>query len=186
MYMATRGLSEEALTSAATDLCAQATRARARGEAWRSEVLIEAAASLLVRRKYRRASVEDHPQPIIVVDDDPGIRESISELLIDSGYQVRCFPNGAEALDYLRRRPGAALVLLDLMMPVMSGWTFHEHLRRDRRLAEIPVIAISAGCERPPPSIRLLPKPVSVDDLLEAVSDSMAVANGEQGRSDAD
>ena len=62
---------------------------------------------------------------ILVVEDDASIRGLVSDLLRDDGYQVSEACNGAEALDAVReQRPD--LIVLDLMMPVMDGWTFVE------------------------------------------------------------
>src|SRR5206468_8081081 len=87
---------------------------------------------------------------ILVVDDDADIRDSLADILSDAGYEVRCFANGAEALDHLRREGAAALIILDLMMPGMNGWTFCEEQHRDERLAAIPVIAMSAVADLEP------------------------------------
>src|SRR4029453_111091 len=62
------------------------------------------------------------PKPVLVVDDDPDIRETLRFVLEDAGYPVYCAENGREALQVLegaKHRPG--LILLDLMMPIMSG-----------------------------------------------------------------
>src|SRR2546423_10696788 len=82
---------------------------------------------------------------LLVVDDDPGIRESLAELLHDEGYVVLTAINGQDALARLRTsgdRP--CVILLDLMMPVMSGSEFYTEMRNDPALADIPVVIISA------------------------------------------
>jgi CheY-like chemotaxis protein len=116
-------------------------------------------------------------EPIVVIDDDEDIRDSLAELLADEGYTVRCFANGAEALEHLRR-DGASLIILDLMMPGMNGWTFREEQQHDRRLADIPVIAMSAVADLQPPwppspDAVLMCKPVNVDALLDRVAESV-------------
>ena len=112
--------------------------------------------------------------PILVVDDDADVRDSLAELLAEEGYEVRSFANAAEALEHLRH-DGASLIILDLMMPGMSGWAFREAQARDARLAEIPVIAISAVADLEPPWPRwpaatLMCKPVNLDQLLDRVA----------------
>jgi CheY-like chemotaxis protein len=83
---------------------------------------------------------------ILVVDDDADIREVLSEVLIESGHDVKTASNGLEALQILREGPWApCLVLLDLMMPVMDGYVFLEHRRNDPALASIPITVITAG-----------------------------------------
>src|SRR5579862_4602951 len=63
---------------------------------------------------------------ILIVDDDPDIRDSLKEVLEDEGYEVNGVANGREALDYLRKSPRPCVILLDLMMPVMDGWQFRR------------------------------------------------------------
>ncbi|PLS79555.1 MAG: response regulator, partial [Chloroflexi bacterium] len=83
---------------------------------------------------------------ILVVDDDSGIREALTDILEDEGYAVRSACDGQAALDLLRQQAEPpALVLLDLMMPRMNGWQFRSEQRRDPALANIPVVVISAS-----------------------------------------
>ena len=82
---------------------------------------------------------------ILVVEDESGQREALAEVLSRLGYEVQCAANGSEALELMRRSeslPG--LILLDLMMPVMDGWEFRAQQRRDRALAHVPVVVLSA------------------------------------------
>jgi CheY-like chemotaxis protein len=82
---------------------------------------------------------------ILVVEDESGQREALAEVLSRLGYEVQCAANGSEALELMRRSeslPG--LILLDLMMPVMDGWEFRAEQRRDRALAHVPVVVLSA------------------------------------------
>ena len=113
---------------------------------------------------------------ILVVEDDDAIRGLVSEVLRDDGYQVREATNGAEALETVREtRPD--LIVLDLMMPVMNGWTFLEECRRTDMCAEIPVVVTSASHDLPRTADRLrmmgvrtcLAKPFDVDGLLALV-----------------
>jgi DNA-binding response OmpR family regulator len=80
---------------------------------------------------------------ILVVEDDPVQRELISDLFTEEGYRVLTASNGREALDIVRD-PGRtpSLVLLDLMMPIMSGWDFLEHVKIDRSVKEVPTVII--------------------------------------------
>jgi CheY-like chemotaxis protein len=62
-------------------------------------------------------------RPILVVDDDQGVRDAMNVLLTMAGYEVHLAENGQAALDCIeRRRP--SLVLLDMRMPVLDGWGF--------------------------------------------------------------
>jgi CheY-like chemotaxis protein len=118
-------------------------------------------------------------EPIFVIDDDADIRDSLADLLNDAGYPVRCFANGAQALDDLRHEGKASLIIFDLMMPGMDGWSFREEQRHDQRLAAIPVIAISAVADLEPPwppsprETTLLCKPVDLDLLLDRVAEEV-------------
>jgi CheY-like chemotaxis protein len=113
---------------------------------------------------------------ILVVEDDDAIRGLVSEVLRDDGYQVREATNGAEALETVREtRPD--LIVLDLMMPVMNGWTFLEECRRTDSCAEVPVVVTSASHDLPRTADRLremgvrtcLAKPFDLDGLLALV-----------------
>jgi DNA-binding NtrC family response regulator len=113
--------------------------------------------------------------PILVIDDDADIRDSLAEILADEGYAVRTFSSGAAALDHLRHHGTACLIILDLMMPGMNGWTFREVQSHDARLASIPVITMSAVADLDPPSpaTPMLCKPVNLDLLLDSVAEQV-------------
>lgn len=81
---------------------------------------------------------------VLVVDDDKNVCDLIRASLAGKGYATAVAGNGREALEYLRsaeRRPG--LILLDLMMPVMTGWEFRKAQQADPALAAIPVAIIT-------------------------------------------
>jgi len=87
--------------------------------------------------------------PILIVEDEPDLRETLGELLELEGFGVAMAANGQEALQYLREIGQSCLILLDLMMPVMNGWQFLEALRemRPHMVAAIPVVVISAAAD---------------------------------------
>jgi len=108
----------------------------------------------------------------LVVDDDLGCREILSEFLRIWGYEVESAGNGKEALAKLASGDlHPSVIVLDLMMPVMNGWEFREEQIRDPRLAEIPVVVVSAardavgGEHRPLVASDHLKKPVDFDRL---------------------
>lgn len=111
------------------------------------------------------------PRPVLVVDDDPDIRETLRFVLEDAGYVVYCAGNGREALEILgQEQPLPGLILLDLMMPVMSGDEMLRALRAVHALAHIPVTIVTAsGAPMPPLASGLLKKPVDLDVLLRLV-----------------
>lgn len=110
--------------------------------------------------------------PILVVDDDTDLRETLGELLDEEGYDTRLFENGRAALEFLRRGERPRLILLDLMMPDMNGWQFREEQLKDVGLKDIPVVVMTAsrGFESHPISAQeILYKPVGLGELIEAV-----------------
>lgn len=104
---------------------------------------------------------------VLVVDDDEAIREVVAEVLRDEGYDVTCAENGVQALRELHKENHPDLVLLDLMMPVMSGWEVLEQLQADNELSRIPVVVVSAMHA---PGVREhLAKPIDLERLLATV-----------------
>jgi len=85
------------------------------------------------------------PAKILIVDDDPDIRDSLGEALREEGYEVTQFSGAREALDYLRGGARIDVILLDLFMPGLDGWDFRAEQKADPRTAGIPVISLSAG-----------------------------------------
>jgi len=82
---------------------------------------------------------------ILVVDDDAALRNTLVEALEEEGYRTTSASNGREALERLRsEKTPPAVILLDMMMPVMDGWAFRDEQQRDPQLAEIPVVVFSA------------------------------------------
>jgi CheY-like chemotaxis protein len=101
--------------------------------------------------------------PVVVVDDDRDLRDTLSAVLQSAGYRVRCVGNGAEALALMHDVRPAAIVL-DLSMPVMSGWDLLAAVREDSDFGAVPVLVLSAM--RAPAGVAHLGKPATVDDLL--------------------
>lgn len=81
---------------------------------------------------------------VLVVEDDPDMRRLEQSFLECSGFEVLTATNGREGLRELRRA-GAAVVILDLMMPVMDGLSFLAERERDPEMRRIPVVCVSAG-----------------------------------------
>lgn len=90
-------------------------------------------------------SATGRPQPrsILIVDDDAAIRRELTEVLAAEGYPVASAADGRQALAWLRGHPEPALILLDLMMPVMDGWELAATMRAEKSLAQIPVVVMS-------------------------------------------
>lgn len=82
--------------------------------------------------------------PVLVVDDDPAIRDAVRDVLEAAGMQVATAQDGSEALEHVIAEP-PSLVLLDMRMPVMDGWHFARALR-ERHLA-VPVVVMTAAAD---------------------------------------
>jgi CheY-like chemotaxis protein len=109
---------------------------------------------------------------ILVVDDDPDIRDSLREVLEDEGYEVACVGNGKEALDHLKSvNPQPCVILLDLMMPVMDGWQFRKEQKLHPEIADIPLVVITATGKRPVliDAAELVMKPLDLTRLFQSV-----------------
>jgi len=110
---------------------------------------------------------------VLIVEDDQDIRDALRDVLELDGYEVVEASNGKEGLDRLSAIVRPCFILLDLMMPVMSGREFLAVLRETDVLATIPVVVVSAWpdeaarvCERTQGFVK---KPVSLDALLSLV-----------------
>jgi CheY-like chemotaxis protein len=84
------------------------------------------------------------PAVILLVEDEPAIREVIEAVLESEGYRVVSTVNGADALDVLRGGLRPCMIILDLMMPVMDGWEFRMAQLRDAELLKIPTVVYTA------------------------------------------
>jgi CheY-like chemotaxis protein len=119
-------------------------------------------------------AVETNLLRVLVVDDDSNIRRMIVAALKRDGYAFLEAPNGRDALD-LMRAEHPDVVVLDLMMPILSGWDVLAERQRDADLMRIPVILISANRD---PEIAtavdkgicaFLPKPFDIGTLSALV-----------------
>jgi len=115
------------------------------------------------------AGVSDGTDVVLVVDDDDGIRQALELALQLDNHSVALACDGVEALAWLRDHHLPCLILMDLMMPRMDGWQLLEQLRRDERLAHVPVVVITAfrhdlGSAAALPILR---KPIELDALLQ-------------------
>ncbi|HKQ70881.1 MAG TPA: response regulator [Polyangiaceae bacterium] len=105
---------------------------------------------------------------VFVTEDDPDVRTSIAEILREEGYDVREFPNGEETLRALKAGGRPSVVLVDLLMPEMSGQEFVEALRSDPSLAGIAVVMIT-GARATFDDVEVLRKPFELEELVSAV-----------------
>lgn len=113
---------------------------------------------------------------ILLADDDPGVRGSLTRVLQSEGFLVLPAPNGEEAIQ-LASASKVDLVLLDLNMPVRNGWDVFEHLTTENPLLPVVIItarqnqlftALGAGAGA------LLEKPLDIPVLLQTISALLA------------
>jgi CheY-like chemotaxis protein len=110
---------------------------------------------------------------VLVVDDDPAIRGLVADALRAEGYSVDLAAHGREALEAMRARLPAT-VILDLMMPVMDGFSFMEACHQEQLCDNVPIVVISAVQDAPQrihevPVHACIAKPFDLDDLLRTV-----------------
>lgn len=111
---------------------------------------------------------------VMAVDDDPNILLAFKDVLELEGYTVLLARGGREALDLLRRGARPAVILLDLMMPDISGWDFRERQLADASIASLPVVVVSGQgvSARDVAALGVagyLKKPVDLEQLLGTV-----------------
>lgn len=112
---------------------------------------------------------------ILLIEDEPSIRHSIARVLEIRGWAVTTAARGAEALEVMRSSDGIDVILLDLMMPDISGWEVRERQLEEELLPDVPVVILSgASGDLAEEQIALeaqehLVKPVGPAELYEAV-----------------
>jgi CheY-like chemotaxis protein len=87
---------------------------------------------------------QDFCQSVLIVEDDDYIRDALELALKSEGYIVGTAPDGQQAIDLLPTMPQPSLILLDMNMPVMSGWQFLQAQKASAQFADLPVVILSA------------------------------------------
>jgi len=113
---------------------------------------------------------------ILVVDDNDALRENLVEALELEGYSVDAVASGTAALGILARDPLPGVVLIDMLMPGMSGQELVTSIRRDPRLAHLKVALVTGltPAKDHLPVDAVLGKPFGVADLLRVVERLLA------------
>ena len=108
---------------------------------------------------------------LLLVEDDDDVRNALADLLESEGFRVAQARNGQDALDFLRSHEPPSVILLDLMMPVMDGWTFCEIQQATPELARIPLLVCTAAGNRnlPVTKNRVIKKPIDLPHLLSEI-----------------
>jgi CheY-like chemotaxis protein len=123
---------------------------------------------------------------IVVIDDDPDIRDALTMILEPAGYKLTCCATGPEGIAAIHASP-PDLILLDIMLSSPTeGFHLAAELRRDKALAAIPIIMISSyratlgmdyarelGSDYAPPE-KFLDKPLTAEMVLRAVEETLA------------
>lgn len=113
---------------------------------------------------------------LLLVEDDPEIRDSIAEVLREAGRTVVCASDGLDALEKLKVVERPCLILLDLMMPRMDGIEFLRQLGKHPHSKDFPVLILSAHAtvqqaELYPGVLGTLRKPFDIGQLLSWVDE---------------
>ncbi len=110
---------------------------------------------------------------VLVVDDDRAIREMLRIALEVEGYAVSVLDDGQRVAETLLAAAEPCVVLMDLMMPGVSGWEVCRQLVADAQLARHPVVVMTAGLMKgdacPTPARALLCKPFELDQIYTLV-----------------
>ena len=110
----------------------------------------------------------EHAGCVLVVDDDDDVRETLRDVVESEGCAALLAANGREALDVLaKHRP--CLIILDLMMPVMSGTEMLAALQKDAALSALPVVISTSAPHLAPRGVPLLPKPIDLTVAWEFI-----------------
>ncbi|MCO5165531.1 MAG: response regulator [Planctomycetes bacterium] len=115
-------------------------------------------------------------QPILVVEDDPDLRQALCELLSDREVEARGVPDGQQAVYYLMVEPPPRAIVLDLRLPLLNGWDLLAWVRGEPACRDVPVVVLSgAPVERVELALEHAPvawllKPVDPRALRRAVA----------------
>jgi CheY-like chemotaxis protein len=123
---------------------------------------------------------------VLIIDDEPGVRGALEKLLTRSGYGVRLAADGREALELVTSGPPPDLIVLDLMMPVMTGFEVLSAMRVNERWSKIPVIVLTGTGGYSADHLGVaatLEKPFDIQQIKAAIEDALsAKAAPPQGR----
>jgi len=113
---------------------------------------------------------------VLLVDDDEDIRATLGAVLQAEGFEVVEARNGLHALQQLMRNPLPLAILLDMTMPVMTGFEFLEIQKEDPRIRAIPVIAVTVHAKVAdlPGVARVVRKPFDLEQLLAVLREVLA------------
>ena len=111
------------------------------------------------------------PPSVLIVDDDPAIRELVAEILFDEGYDVSVAGDGLEALQLVQEQH-PALVLTDIVMPRLSGPELHERLRLIGFTGGVVLMSAHHN-QIDQMATSVIRKPFDLDALIQVVADNI-------------
>ena len=101
---------------------------------------------------------------VLIVDDEEDVRESVKDVVELTGCNALTAASGSEGLRMLRDEV-PCLVIVDLIMPGMSGGEMIDEMKRDPALAEVAIVVSTSTPERAPRGVAILPKPIDINTL---------------------
>jgi CheY-like chemotaxis protein len=133
---------------------------------------------MAVRSKRTDRDSATRPR-ILVIDDDDAVCEVLREALGDEGYAVATVPHGAAALDLVKHHQ-PAVIILDLRMPIMDGWSFAEQYRRQAKPAASLILLtalkdIESSAKRIGASA-YIQKPFDLDDVVAKIESCISAS----------
>jgi CheY-like chemotaxis protein len=110
-------------------------------------------------------------QVVLIVEDEEASREILEDYLTLEGFRVRSAADGQDALEKLDDAVG--VVLLDLLMPRMTGWDLIERLRSDDKLGALRVIVTTSAPREAPTGFMVLRKPIDLPQLVSTLKSAL-------------
>jgi CheY-like chemotaxis protein len=118
------------------------------------------------------------PRTVLIVEDESDLRNCLGDLFEDEGYHVERAADGKEGLTRMRSLARPGVVLLDLIMPIMSGNEAYAAMQADPALASLPVIVMTSAPWLAPSGALVMRKPLDLERLLATVKRLSAPCNG--------
>ncbi len=113
---------------------------------------------------------------VLIVDDEEMNLIVLSKILQRAGFEVATATNGQEAVNRAQQNPVPRIILMDLMMPLMSGWDATQIIKSDKKTSSIPVVAVTALSNEREATIEFgfdafCPKPIDFNGLIKLITD---------------
>ena len=118
-------------------------------------------------------------EPVLLIEDNDGLREALARLLEARGYRVVCARDGQEGWEYLERGGCASVIVLDLLMPRLDGRLFRKKQLERKECASIPVVVFTATEAQMPDAVAVIRKtdPQSLLDTIDRAASIPALSD---------